>query len=69
MTMQHNSTFTAHKLRTARNFLGLSQFRLAVALGVSEQAVSSWERGRRPIPGWLPVALRGLNVPVEEVEE
>ena len=35
------------QLRTARDQLGLSQSQLAVALGVSDAAVSRWEQGNR----------------------
>jgi DNA-binding transcriptional regulator YiaG len=44
-----------------RNARGMLSRDLAIKLGVSAPAVSRWESGKRPIPGWLPLALRGLD--------
>lgn len=56
------------ELIARRTALGLSQFRLAQALGVStnpRQRTSStiwrWENGERAIPGWVPPALERIE--------
>ncbi len=50
------------QLRTARDQLGLSQSQLAVALGVSDAAVSRWEHGNRsPRTGHSQQILRWLQ--------
>lgn len=41
-------TATGNFFRTQRERLGLSQFQLAVSLGVTPSAVSGWERGQAP---------------------
>lgn len=51
---------TARQLVTARERLGLSQAALAKALDVDVGTVSRWERGLRPIPRVVDLALRYL---------
>ncbi|MFQ5456897.1 MAG: helix-turn-helix domain-containing protein [Myxococcota bacterium] len=41
------SSSPSERLRTAREAVGLSQKRLAQALGVDEDTVAQWERGRK----------------------
>jgi DNA-binding XRE family transcriptional regulator len=52
---------TPAELVAARTSLGLGQAALARALGMSTTAVWRWEKAERPIPPWLPLALRGLE--------
>lgn len=48
-------------LRAARKQLGLTQAGLAAALGVTTTAVAYWERGERPMPPWMDLAIDGLR--------
>ena len=48
-------------LREFRRELGLSQERLAAALGVSMRAVQTWEGREHPIPPLLAPALEGVR--------
>ena len=48
----------AQRLKYVREHLGLSQKELAQALGVSQKAVSYWERGERSMPA---IILRRLK--------
>lgn len=41
-----------------REKLGKAQADMAEALGVSQQAISHWENGRRRVPDWVPKLLR-----------
>ncbi len=52
---------TAEELRKRRSALGMSQMRLATALGVHVTTVIGWERGRHPMPRYLPLALTELE--------
>jgi transcriptional regulator with XRE-family HTH domain len=52
---------TPSELVAARTSLGLGQAALARALGMSTTAVWRWEKGERPIPPWLELALDGLR--------
>jgi DNA-binding transcriptional regulator YiaG len=52
---------TPSDLVAARASLGLGQAALARALGMSTTAVWRWEKGDRPIPPWLGLALRGIE--------
>jgi DNA-binding transcriptional regulator YiaG len=54
-------SMTPESLRTARQQLGLTQAWLAAELGVGRIAVTNWERGARPVPPWLPLAIDGLR--------
>jgi DNA-binding transcriptional regulator YiaG len=58
-------TVTPADLRAARAGLGLSQAKLAAALGVSEHTVAVWERGEQPVrhPVMLRLALERLAQP------
>ena len=50
-------------LRESREQLGLEQAQVAAALGVGQQAVSTWERGRsRPRRPMLPSVAQLLNI-------
>lgn len=48
-------------LRKWRRERGLTQERLAKALGVSRVCVAYWETGKREIPALMPWALLGLE--------
>jgi transcriptional regulator with XRE-family HTH domain len=48
-------------LKEWRKEYGLSQKRLAQALGISVQAVAHWEQGLRRLPALLPLALEALG--------
>lgn len=52
---------TGSELRSERKALGLTQRQIAKALGVSLTAVAYWERGERPMPPWMPLAIEGLK--------
>ncbi len=53
---------TPAELVERRKALHLTQFALAVRLGVRPQSVNRWERGKQPIPAWLDLALKGLEM-------
>jgi len=60
----------ASDLKQARQSLGLTQLRLAEALGVRRQTVANWEMGRTPVPALVELAIRGLYVAkVEEYKD
>lgn len=48
---------TSEELRRRREALGLTQRALAERLGVREETVNRWERGRVPIPRTVDLAL------------
>ncbi len=52
---------TPSELRTRRLAIGLSQQKLAEALGVQRLAVIRWENGDRGIPPYLALALETLE--------
>lgn len=56
-------------LRAFRQKHGLSQYQLAVRLGVSPSAVWLWEKNRRPISRILALALETLAREFEEKKE
>lgn len=49
-------------LRTLRTLAGMSQSRLAAYLGVHRVTVARWETGAVPVPQWVGLALRTLDV-------
>ena len=53
---------TPTDLRTARKALCLTQAGLAGELGCTKTAVAYWERGERPMPPWMVLAIEGLRV-------
>jgi transcriptional regulator with XRE-family HTH domain len=58
------------RLADRRKAVGLSQERLAEAVGVETSTVARWERGEtNPLPVYRPRLAETLNVPVEEVAE
>jgi transcriptional regulator with XRE-family HTH domain len=59
--MFHLITMEPIELKTWRVKNDWSQTQLASALGVTNQAVSMWERGIREIPSFLYLALEGLE--------
>jgi DNA-binding transcriptional regulator YiaG len=52
---------TPTDLIAARKALGLSQAALARTLGVSLNTANRWEKGERPIPPYLWLAIEGLH--------
>ena len=52
---------TPADLLAARHELGMTQARLAAALGVQPLAVLRWEKGQRAIPPYLSLALTTLR--------
>ena len=55
-------------LRRRRVALGLNAVQLAERLHVPLDAVPEWESGARRIPGWLDVALRGVEASAAPVD-
>lgn len=56
------------RIATLRKERGLTQVQLAEILGVSQQTVTSFEKGRRRVPvSQLPVLARALGLSVEEL--
>lgn len=56
------------RISTLRGERGLTQAELAAELGVSQQTVNSFERGRRRVPvSALPTLARTLHVSIEEL--
>ena len=49
------------ELKEWRDRIGLTQKQLAASIGVTAPAIQHWESGRRDIPGWLRLALIGLE--------
>ena len=52
---------TPADLLAIRHELGMSQVRLAAALGVQPLAINRWERGKHPIPPYLSLALETIR--------
>jgi DNA-binding XRE family transcriptional regulator len=48
------------EIREARQRLGVTQEQLALALGVTRQAVNRWENGEAPISTVVALAIRHL---------
>jgi transcriptional regulator with XRE-family HTH domain len=59
---------TGKDLKEWRKRWGLSQAALAKRLGVIRLTVTRWESGTRPIPSFLPLALKGLETEMEEAK-
>jgi DNA-binding XRE family transcriptional regulator len=55
---------TPTELKERRQSLGLSQAKLAAALGISENRYQAWETGRNGIPPFLHLALDALEMRV-----
>ena len=55
---------TATELRAWRSEHGVTQVELAQLLEVHSMTVSHWERGRYPIPRWVPRVLSTIERPV-----
>jgi transcriptional regulator with XRE-family HTH domain len=56
-------------LKSWRQQQGLTQKRLALALGVTPMAVAYWEWGKRRIPALLPLALEALENRMRKEQE
>lgn len=55
---------TPEEFRIARKDLGLTQHGVAEALGMGRwgfQSVGKWERGEKPIPQTVALAMKGLK--------
>jgi transcriptional regulator with XRE-family HTH domain len=52
---------TPDELKRRRKNLGWTQVRLAQEMGTTQQSVSLWENGERPIPPWVPKLLAFLE--------
>lgn len=52
---------TSEELRETRTSLGLSQIALAAAIGITQQAISRWEKGLAPVPLWAVKALARMK--------
>lgn len=61
MGIRQPDRLTPDGLRARRTRLGLSLDRLAEALSVDRMTVWRWEKGDRPMPGMLELALRTLE--------
>jgi DNA-binding XRE family transcriptional regulator len=55
---------TPTELRERRRALGMSQAKLAAALGITETRYQGWETGRNGIPPFLHLALDALEMRV-----
>ena len=53
--------WVADELAEWRKARRVSQTALADILGVSHAAISYWENGLRPIPGWLHLAMETID--------
>ena len=51
---------TGRRFKQVRTALGLTQAQLAKLLGVWPNTVAVWERGEKPIPGPVDLAMRLL---------
>ena len=51
---------TGRRFKQVRTALGLSQAQLAKLLGVWPNTVAVWERGEKPIPGPVELAMKLL---------
>jgi transcriptional regulator with XRE-family HTH domain len=56
---------TATELRIRRERLGLSQTELGRELGITQQAVSAWERGENAIPASIQKLLAFVEATYE----
>ena len=59
--MQRASIEAGKRLKTLREMLDMSQTELADKLGVSQKAISQWERGERDIPTAILLKLHELT--------
>lgn len=58
---------TPEDLRTARQFLGLTQHQLAQRIGVTDTLICHWERGSKKIPKDMETKIAsalGMNVEI-----
>jgi len=70
MTRQEQTFYTRLGLRiaTLRNERGMTQVQLAQALGISQQHLLSFEKGRRRVPvSALPALSKALGTSVEDL--
>lgn len=56
---------TFESFKAIRKKLFLSQWELALKLGVSQSSVTVWERGYRPIPDDIKAEMGNLNAKKE----
>lgn len=57
-----------NRLREIRISKGLSQYELAKKLGISQQRLSNYEKGKRKLPVELAIKIcRILNVTLEDI--
>lgn len=52
---------TGAQLKAWRAHWNLSQPKLGELLGLHLEAISRWERGKVPVPAWLPLALETIE--------
>ena len=52
---------TPSDLRAARKSLAMTQHALAAALGIHPQSITAWERGKRPVPQAIALAVEHLS--------
>ena len=70
MTRQEQTFYTrlGLKIATLRNERGMTQVQLAQALGISQQHLLSFEKGRRRVPvSALPALSKALGTSVEDL--
>jgi transcriptional regulator with XRE-family HTH domain len=60
---------TGKRFKQIRTRLGLTQTRLAELLGVWANTVAVWERGEKPIPGPVELAMQLLLEKTEKGEK
>jgi DNA-binding XRE family transcriptional regulator len=64
--MYYYENMDRQSLRMWRKEAGLTQKEMAQLLGVHHMALSFWERGKRRLPGLLPLALEALGNRLKE---
>jgi len=60
---------TPNKLKSIRKKLFLSQWDLAIRLGVSQSSVTIWESGYRSIPEYIKIEVERLDKEMNKIME
>ena len=62
-------TMTGDEIRKARCRSGLGVIRFAAALGIGKSSLDRFERGVRPVPRKIALAVAGLNAELRPATE